>query len=303
MLFLVTIQCLLLAHCAALGATPVPRSVRLRALSRTPPCMMGRAEKRMAMKRAKKGTSVPRPGGRPAVVGAPQQRNDVLARDDVKARLREIPCFGVLAGGGVTAARSDAGFLQTDGATTMYLDNREAEQECERLASPRFRVEATTLDTVYFDPTTRLKPSDESLQQARTVPTTARAFAFEDVAVPLFCIDGLQTTDKTSRVSSLPLFFSKMELLEFAKQAGIASPSVLVADLPVVVRNMLEGPAGLLRETKFFPTAKALVAVDEQADQRTALFPGMGGTEAGDGNAPMDAPRDLFGGLKSRVGW
>ena len=79
MLFLVTIQCLLLAHCAALGATPVPRSVRLRALSRTPPCMMGRAEKRMAMKRAKKGTSVPRPGGRPAVVGAPQQRNDVLA--------------------------------------------------------------------------------------------------------------------------------------------------------------------------------------------------------------------------------
>lgn len=248
----------------------------------------------MAKKRAKKGASVPRPGGRPPV-GAPRQR-DVLSRDDVLARLREIPCFGILAGGGVTAARSDAGFLQTDdGFATMYLDDREAEQESERLG-PGFSVEATTLDLVYFDPATRLKPSDEALRQARTVPTTSRAFAFEDVAVPLFCVDGLQTTDKATRVSSLPLFCSKSELLEFAKQAGLASPAVLVADLPVVVRNMLEGPAGLLRETKFFPTAKALVAVDEQErDQRTAMFPGMEGMEAGDG----DAPRDVFGGLKS----
>lgn len=69
-----------------------------------------------------------------------------------------------------------------------------------------------------------------------------------------------------------------------------AANLVLVTSLDVVVQNMLQGPAGLLRNAKFFADAKALEWLE--ADKRqasTALF----GTEG-----TLDSKREqgLFGG-------
>ena len=53
---------------------------------------------------------------------------------------------------------------------------------------------------------------------------------------------------------------------------------VLLTDLSVIVGNMLNGPAGMLRNCKLFPTAASLVAMDKQeAGRRQSLFPGQGG--------------------------
>ena len=55
---------------------------------------------------------------------------------------------------------------------------------------------------------------------------------------------------------------------------------------------MCNGPAGLLRDARFFPDNTDLLAMDEQErKQRTAMFPGADGIER---EAPQ---RGLFGGL------
>lgn len=52
---------------------------------------------------------------------------------------------------------------------------------------------------------------------------------------------------------------------------------MLVTDLSDVVRNMLNGPCGLLRNAKFFADAKALKWMDEDiAREKTAMFPDQG---------------------------
>jgi hypothetical protein len=69
---------------------------------------------------------------------------------------------------------------------------------------------------------------------------------------------------------------------------------VLLTDLVVVIENMLNGPAGMLRNCKLFPTATALVAMDQQeAGRRQALFPGQKGPPPTDQRMPKGAPADL----------
>ncbi len=65
--------------------------------------------------------------------------------------------------------------------------------------------------------------------------------------------------DKGTGDSSLPLFFSRSELLEFANKC-MEKPEarVMVTDLGVVVQNMVQGPAGLLRSARFFPSEASL---------------------------------------------
>lgn len=254
---------------------------------------MGRAERRQADKRNKKT------GGRTALVQS--SRDDVLPRTDVLARLSEIPVFGI---------KSGADFLTAeDGAACFYLDAREAEQTCSKLAGD-VRVEGLPLSQVYFNPKSRLKAADSALRQLETVPLSARLDP--NIKVPLFCMDGLQTTDKTTGVASLPLFNSKPELLEFAVQVygeELAPKKVLVTDLAVVVNNMLKGPAGPLRRARFFPDAKALTWMDAEIERKKeSMFPsqmlsdasgmpdrlpaGVGGKGGGGGGG------GLFGGLK-----
>ena len=85
----------------------------------------------------------------------------------------------------------------------------------------------------------------------RSVRTRAsrRRWLVANVKTPLFAIDGMQTTDKDTGVNSLPLFFSKAELLEFAipVYGPDAAERVLITSLEAVVTNMVRGPAGLLR--------------------------------------------------------
>ena len=71
-----------------------------------------------------------------------------------------------------------------------------------------------------------------------------------------------------------------------------AEKLVLVTDLQVAVSNMLNGPAGLLRNAKFFADAKALKAMDDQAiaDQQ-AVF---GVADSMEGQQQQGA----FGGMK-----
>ena len=174
---------------------------------------MGRAEKRMAKKRAAKGQQYQ--GGRPLSIS---QREDVLPKSVVMKRLREVPVFRVLERvDGRMQPASDA-----EGRTLLYMDDREARQACAKL--PGSKVVGLPLDEVYFDNNALLKPADSAMLELKTVPSS-RALV-PDVKVPLFCIDGFQTTAKDTGVSSLPLFFSKAELLEFAKPVYGSSAAV-----------------------------------------------------------------------------
>lgn len=250
---------------------------KLALLSRT--VQMGRAERRAAAKRAKKGPISSR------VTAAPK---DVMSRDAVLTKMKEVPVFGLVAD--VTEDGQPSYLTAEDGCSSFYMDAREAQQASAQLGRG-LRVNGVTLDQVYFDPSVRLKPSDESINQARLMMNKG---VEPSVNVPLFAIDGMQTTDKTTGIESTPLFFSRSELLDFGKTC-MQDPErhVLLTDLSVVVDNMLKGPAGLLRNCKLFPTAASLVALDEQAsNQRQALFPGQSG--APDPKVP-DVMKGLFG--------
>ena len=59
--------------------------------------------------------------------------------------------------------------------------------------------------------------------------------------------------------------------------------SVVKTDLVVVVQNMLNGPAGLLRDVRFFPPAASLVFMDKQASNAR--------TQRGEAALPLRQPR------------
>ena len=142
----------------------------------------------------------------------------------------------------------------------------------------------------------RLKPADEGMQQARGMVKGGQP----DVSVPLFAIDGMQVEDKDTGIASTPIFFSRSELLEFAKTCmDNGEERVLLTDLSVIVGNMLNGPAGMLRNCKLFPTAASLVAMDKQeAGRRQSLFPGQNGGPPPTGNQNIpDVSKGLFKGL------
>ncbi|KAL1529124.1 hypothetical protein AB1Y20_000084 [Prymnesium parvum] len=234
--------------------------------ARSPPLCMGRAERRASAKRAKKGSA----GAR----GAPFTQ-DILSRDAVLSKLREVPVFGLL------ADMSDDGrpsYVQAaDGASCFFMDPREAERECAKLGSS-LQVHGISLDQVYFDPSVRLKASPDGVREANTVVQN------HGLKLPLFAIDGLTLKDKPTGVVSTPLFFSKSELLEFARTCMDApEEQVLLTELDVVVQKMLNGPVGPLRDCKLFPTATSLVAMDQQANKnRQQLFPGQSSKEVPD---------------------
>lgn len=215
--------------------------------------VMGRAEKRAAKKRAKKG------GGNSATgtVSRPAAGPDKVAQSVIEKRLGEVPVFGLLAPG--------AGFIKQNDEVVYYLDHRDAERALSNSGlGSAARVEGRPLDEIYFDASARLKPSDDAVRELKQVPSSRSLVP--DVTTPLYCIDGFQTTDKDTGVNSLPLFLSRKDLLEFAKPVygeAEAEQKVLVTDLQVVVTNMLNGPAGLLRDARFFADAKALQAMDK----------------------------------------
>ena len=212
--------------------------------------MMGRAEKRAAAKRAKKsgGASSPAAGSRTAT-------KDVVPQSTIEARLREVPIFALLQPG--------QGLVRQGDEVLYFLDAREAERQCDANPGLGLRVQGQPLDSVFFDGGTRLKPSDDALREASMIPP--ERCIVRDVSCPLFCIDGFQVSDKESGANSLPLFLSRADLLEFAKPVygeKEAAEKVLLTDLAVVVDNMLRGPAGLLRDARFFACAKALREMD-----------------------------------------
>ena len=252
--------------------------------------MMGRAERRAAAKKNKKS------GGSKTAVKKPlsastKASSDKLPRSVVEKRLREIPVFGILQEG--------QGWVQQGGDSIFYLDEREASRIAG--ANPEYRVEGVALDTVYFDQSCRLKASEEALREAQSIPAS-RALTRE-IYAPLFCIDGFQTTDKDTGVNSLPLFLSRADLMEFAQPVygeKEAAEKVLITDLSVVVENMLRGPAGLLKDGRFFACAKALRAMDELVAQgygggAQALFPDAGGVSPGPpGRGQSSQDKGLF---------
>lgn len=250
---------------------------------------MGRAEKRMAKKRQKKGAQYQ--GGRPL---RPPGK-DVLSQSAVSKRLSEVPVFGITLGGETELPQTETGFYAEDGTVAIfYTDLTEAQRACDSLkaTASSARVVGRMLDQVYFDRSHCLKPSASAVAEAATIPAERKLVP--SVRTPLFCIDGMQTTSKDSGVSSLPMFFSKAELLQFATPvygAEEASRSVLMTDLEVVVENMIKGPAGLLRDAKFFAAASALSGMDSlEATKRQDVFGTQGSLEA-------QQERGLLGGL------
>ena len=197
------------------AASRIPHSELLTRSALEDFVMMGRAEKRMAKKRAAKGQQYQ--GGRP--ITAPTSRggaarDDRLPRSVMLQRLGEVPVFGLLVESGTAARRTEAGYLcAEDGLATFYMDAREAEAAVAAQQDGGVRMAALSLDQVYFDSSARLKPSDGA---ARDALACAGSAMVAEVRTPLFCIDGMQTTSKQTGVASLPLFFSRDDLLQFA---------------------------------------------------------------------------------------
>jgi len=226
-----------------------------------PPSMMGRAENRAAAKSAKKKGGR---GGGGRGAATPMARNDVLPREVVEKRMSEVPVFRI---SGTKPVAS--------GTPNLFLDAAEAEAAAARLGAGR--VECCTLDKVYFNQGNIMQPSKRAIDELSRTPQRMTP----DVIVPVFCIDGLQVDDKGTGDSSLPLFFSRSELLEFAKKC-MEKPEarVMVTDLSVVVQNMVQGPVGLLRGARFFPSEASLKYVDgviAKTKQQNALFPSEAG--------------------------
>jgi len=225
--------------------------------------MMGRAEKRAAAKQAKKKKGGGGGGGGMATATGAA---DVMSRDAVAERLREVPVF-------LISGRREV----ASGQPNCFLEPDQAEAAAAKLGDGR--VECTTLDTVYFknDPSNMLAPSGLAARELENTPQRMTP----EITVPLFCIDGLEVQEKASGKGSLPLFFSKKELLGFGKTA-MENPEerVMATDLSVVLSNMLTGPAGLLRQAKFFPSESALKYVDDtiaKAKREAAAFPDAAG--------------------------
>ena len=80
----------------------------------------------------------------------------------------------------------------------------------------------------------------------------------------------------------------------------------MLTDLEVVVDNMLRGPAGLLRDAKFFADARALAASEKQSPSgqpngQGALFPSAPSPTLGGAAAYLEkaaAGNKLFGNFK-----
>lgn len=203
----------LLLLCALLpGARGVGGGLRVSlagcgAVTRSVPPLMGRAERRASEKRSKKkgfGSPVAKPKQGSAVAKSKRDASrDVLSREAVLSKLREIPVFGLL-----THFSEDGQpryFEEADGTSCFFMDVKEAEQMCAKLGNG-IRVNGVTLDEVYFNANTSLKPSSDALREASTVVRT------NDVKIPMFAIDGLTLEDKSTGVASRPLFCSKSEL-------------------------------------------------------------------------------------------
>lgn len=282
--------CHLLFRCEGLQAYALQPTVALQRAG--PMTMMGRAEKRMAKKRAKKGAQFE--GGR-ALRAPSASRDDKLPKRVVCERLAEVPVFGVRVG--ANSPRTETGFAaDADGVATIYMAFSDAEAACNGLpAECSARVVGMPLDEVFFDPSHLLKPSASAITEARRVPTANQLVAEAEVRTPLFCIDGMQVDNKETGVSSLPMFFSRAELLEFATPVygkADAESRVLLTDLGVVVGNMANGPAGLLRKAKFFAAAPELSAMDRlEAAKKSDLFGTTGSLDA-------QLEQGAFGGIK-----
>ena len=213
---------------------------------------------------------------------------DVMSRDAVAERLREVPVF-------LISGRREV----ASGQPNCFLEPDQAEAAAAKLGDGR--VECTTLDTVYFknDPSNMLAPSGLAARELENTPQRMTP----EITVPLFCIDGLEVQEKASGKASLPLFLSRKDLLEFANPVygeAEAADKVLVTDLQVVVTNMRDGPAGLLRDARFFADARALQAMDKlvakgQAGASSASAASVFPTAPGDDFEP---PMAALGGLK-----
>ena len=133
---------------------------------------MGRAEKRMAKKRSKKGPQYT--GGRPINAPATAAREDKLPKSTVAKRLGEVPVFG-LRGFGLDVPTTENGWLAgDDGSALFYVDAREAERAATEVAASLPRkptIEGVPLDTVFWNADAMLKASETALQARQTVPS------------------------------------------------------------------------------------------------------------------------------------
>ena len=230
----------------------------------------------MAKKRAAKGTQYQ--GGRPLQQQQQQPRNDVLPQGTVSARLSEVPVFGITVAKSSEMQLTSTGYYADEGKATFYMELRDAEAAVKEVPPGNFAsVVGVPLGTVFFESEHRFQPGQTAVREMSGIPTGR--MLVPDVSVPLYCIDGFQTSSKETGASSLPMFFSKQELLDFAKPvygADDASQRVLLTDLRVVVTNMVQGPAGLLRNVRFFGSASALSSMDQLEKAKTQDLFGTG---------------------------
>lgn len=151
------------------------------------PPQMGRAEKRMAKKRAKKGAQYE--GGRPTAM--PSGGTDTVPKDELLRRLSEVPVFGLQSGG----APGGSFIESSDGERRLFFDVKEAEMERVRSSNPDVRVVGIPLSECFFESGHVWKPAASAIAELGTVPEGRRLSP--KISVPLFCIDGLQVDSHT----------------------------------------------------------------------------------------------------------
>lgn len=216
--------------------------------------MMGRAENRRAKKRKNKS-------GKSGVTVI--QNADKLPKGEVKARLNEVPVFGLRADDADISLTETGWLAGGDGTALFFTDLSEARLAKQKIImekNMKVRVEGVLLGNIWWDRSAMLKPSRQGLRGMTGIPKDRTMDP--NIRVPIYGIDGLAVANKDTNENCIPLFFDKEELFRFAADVygskAKAEEMVMVTDLGACVDNMLQGPAGPLRDAKFFAEAVAI---------------------------------------------
>mmetsp|Transcript_10741 Transcript_10741/g.20015 ORF Transcript_10741/g.20015 Transcript_10741/m.20015 type:complete len:357 (-) Transcript_10741:114-1184(-) len=234
------------------------------------------------MKGKKKG--VPYEGGKPLKIPILDEsewvtEDDRVSMETLLKRLKEVPVFAIRTAADVgDKATEDGYWLNEDGFVQYYMAPAECELDRKMLfeemgEADREKTEIVTnsLDKVIFAENIQLKPSKVAIQDVLKIPRSNSMV--DSVRVPVFCIDGLVTRDKNTGESEMPIFFSRQGCIDMARDVipGAAS-QVLLGDLSILIANMLNGPAGPLKDAAFLADNSAYTAWRRLSTSSESIF-------------------------------
>lgn len=271
-----TLASLLLAHGSAAAFNPVLSDHRVACRKRGRPC-------NVVMKKGK-GKSIPFEGGKP--LGIPSldagssAQSDTVPMDVVLKRLKEVPVFTIRTLADVGDNATEDGYIvnKQNGFVQYYMNPEECKFLVRQMQGwmseedmAKTEMVTVDLDKIIFEKNVVLNPSRAAINDVLKVPKSQSMV--DEVRVPIFCIDGLMVRDSNTGKMETPIFFTRQGCIDMAREAiPDCEQQIMLGDLSVIVANMLNGPAGPLRDAAFLADNGAYVAWREIRENSASLF-------------------------------